>query len=192
MMMKIISISLLSFLIAYGNCTDTAAENKIPSTTTGTFTTFADWCRHQDSLPTTVQHTVDVLLEIADTQDCDQAEEKLTSRTSLRLNDNQIVDVAPLASLTNLTSLDLSDNQIVDISPLAGLTNLRVLWLWNNAIVDASPLADLTDTNLYRLYLGANPLSDCVCPIQPDQSCEYENPITLCRFSDPEDPWLNR
>ncbi|MEG4817790.1 leucine-rich repeat domain-containing protein [Microcoleus sp. K5-D4] len=98
------------------------------------------------------KHTVDVLLKEAGTNDCDVADRKLSSLTELGLNDKQISDIKPLASLTNLTELGLNDNQIGDIKPLASLTNLT------------------------RLSLSGNPLAPKTCPLSPESICKWEPP----------------
>ncbi len=80
--------------------------------------------------------------------------------TELRLRDNQISNIVPLANLTSLTSLDLWGNQISDISPLANLTNLTYLYLHSNQISDISPLVDnegLSEGD--GVYLQENPPS---------------------------------
>ncbi|MEG4057889.1 MULTISPECIES: leucine-rich repeat domain-containing protein [unclassified Microcoleus] len=98
------------------------------------------------------KHTVDVLLKEAGTNDCDVADRKLSSITELIINDNQIGDIKPLASLTNLTRLGLSGNPIGDIKPLASLTNLT------------------------RLGLSGNPLPPKTCPLSPESICKWEPP----------------
>jgi Leucine-rich repeat (LRR) protein len=120
--------------------------------------TFADWCREKDSLSPEAKHTVEVLLKEAGTTECDEADRTLSSLTELSLDNNQIRDIKPLASLTNLTWLNLWNNQISDIKPLASLTNLTNLCLWNNQIRDIKPLASLT--NLTKLCLINNQISD--------------------------------
>ncbi|MEK0187462.1 leucine-rich repeat domain-containing protein, partial [Microcoleus anatoxicus PTRS2] len=86
--------------------------------------TFADWCLTRANLIPEAKHTVDVLLEKAETNDCDAADRKLSSLTELYINNDQISDIKPLASLTNLTQLALAFNEIGDIKPLVSLTNL--------------------------------------------------------------------
>jgi hypothetical protein len=76
----------------------------------------------------------------------------------LSLNDNQIVELLPLAGLTELGTLILARNHIADLSPLAGLTNLTWLNLDENAIEGIDPLAGLT--NLELLELAHNQISD--------------------------------
>ena len=47
--------------------------------------------------------------------------DQLTALTELKLRNNRIQDVAPLAGLTALTGLHLGNNQIQDVAPLNGL-----------------------------------------------------------------------
>src|ERR687886_385524 len=126
--------------------------------------TFADWCREKDSLSPEAKHTVEVLLEEAETTECDEANQILSSFTELSLyNNNQISDIKPLQSLTNLTYLSLINNQINDIKPLASLTNLTRLGLSSNEINDIKPLQSLT--KLTRLDLHFNEIND-IKPLQ--------------------------
>jgi internalin A len=132
------------------------SEDKQNQTTT--FTTFADWCRHKDSLSKDARHTVEVLLKRAGTRECDEANRILSSCTQLNLSSEKIRDISPLSPLTNLTSLDLYNNNISDISPLSPLTNLTTLILYGNEVRDISPLYSLT--NLTSLYLNNNQIRD--------------------------------
>ncbi|MEG4444408.1 leucine-rich repeat domain-containing protein [Microcoleus sp. AT9_B5] len=123
------------------------------------FSRFADWCRHIDSLSEEARRTVKVLLEKAGTDDAEAAEQILSSMTELDLCDyNEITDITPLGSFTNLTILDLSNNEITDISSLGSLINLTTLYLSNNKITDISSLGSLT--NLTTLYLNRNQITD--------------------------------
>ncbi|MEG4626277.1 leucine-rich repeat protein [Microcoleus sp. w1-18aA5] len=122
------------------------------------FSRFADWCRHIDSLSEEARHTVKVLLKKAGTDDPEAAEQILSSMTELDLNRNRITDISFLGSLTNLTTLDLSYNQISDISSLGSLTNLTTLSLRGNQITDISSLGSLT--NLTTLDFGDNKITD--------------------------------
>ncbi|MEP0751397.1 leucine-rich repeat domain-containing protein [Trichocoleus sp. Lan] len=119
---------------------------------TTTFNSFADWCLHKNSISEAARHTVEVLLEEADTWDCYEADLILSYCTELDLSSNRIIDLNPLSGLTNLTQLYLNNNWITDLSPLSGLTNLTHLYLGNNKITDLSPLSGLT--NLTQLYLN--------------------------------------
>jgi internalin A len=47
------------------------------------FSSFADWCRHIDSLSEEARHTVKVLLKKAGTDDAEAAEQILSSMTEL-------------------------------------------------------------------------------------------------------------
>ncbi|HSF73922.1 MAG TPA: leucine-rich repeat domain-containing protein, partial [Microcoleus sp.] len=109
------------------------------------FSRFADWCRHIDSLSKGARHTVKVLLKKAGTDDPEAAQQILSSMTELDLGSNQITDISSLGSLTNLTTLNLKDNQITDFSFLGSLTNLTTLYLTYNQITDISFLGSLTN-----------------------------------------------
>ena len=122
------------------------------------FSSFADWCRHIDSLSESARHTVKVLLKKAGTDDPEAAEQILSSMTELDLGSNKITDISFLGSLTNLTTLALYNNQITDISFLGSLTNLTTLHLGYNQITDISILGSLT--NLTRLDLNNNRITD--------------------------------
>jgi internalin A len=122
------------------------------------FSSFADWCRHIDSLSREARHTVKVLLKKAETDDGEEAEQILSSMTELDLFYNKITDISPLGSLTNLTTLNLSYNRISDISFLGSLTNLTTLDLSFNQITDISFLGSLT--NLTTLFIWENQITD--------------------------------
>ena len=62
---------------------------------------FAEWCQQIDTLPAATKHTIEVLLEKAETKDCQVANSKLTTFTKLEINDDRIVDLGPLDSLTS-------------------------------------------------------------------------------------------
>jgi internalin A len=119
---------------------------------------FADWCKHKHRLTKEARHTVGMLLEIAGTSDCDEAQKVLLNLTELHLNENQITDINPLSALTNLTLLDLCHNQITDITGLSALTNLTELCLQYNQITDITSLSALT--NLTELCLQYNRITD--------------------------------
>ena len=57
----------------------------------------------------------------------------------------------------------LINNEVADVTPLAGLTNLVALWLEGNQITDVSSLAVLKRLEL--LALGENPLLERRCPL---------------------------
>jgi internalin A len=72
-------------------------------------------CREKASLSPEAQHTIEVLLKQADIDECDAANQILSSLTELDLSNNQISDIKALQSLTQLTKFDLSKNQLNDI-----------------------------------------------------------------------------
>jgi internalin A len=122
------------------------------------FSGFADWCRHIDSLSESARRPVKVLLKEAGTDDPEAAQRILSSMTELEISFYQITDISVLGSLTNLTTLNLRGNRITDISVLGSLTNLTTLYLRENQITDISALRSLT--NLTTLYLRENQITD--------------------------------
>src|SRR4028119_1007530 len=58
--------------------------------------TFADWCRQKASLIPEAKHTVEVLLQKAETTECDAANQTLSTLTDLVLEKNKISDIKPL------------------------------------------------------------------------------------------------
>ena len=122
------------------------------------FSSFADWCKHKDSLSKEARHTVNMLLQKARTSDGNEAEKILSNFTELNLNYDRITDINPLSGLINLIKLSLSGNQITDFTGLSELTNLRELYLRDNQITDITLLSGLT--NLTKLNLGNNQITD--------------------------------
>jgi internalin A len=142
--------------------------------------TFADWCLNKNNLSVETLHTINALLQVAKTTDCNQASKLLSPLTTLTLFGNQISDLRPLSSLTNLAGLSLTKNQISDLRPLSSLTNLSYLYLDNNQIADLRPLSTLT--NLSYLYLSNNPtLTDKTCPIKPASICRFASDLSPSR-----------
>jgi len=166
----------------------------VPQKETITPKTFADWCLNKANSSVETLRTIDTLLKVAATQDCNQASKFLSTRTELSLDRNQITDLNPLSTLTNLTNLSLNNNQIANLEPFSSLSNLTYLSLGNNQIADLNPLSTLikltglslgnnqiadlkplsTLTNLIELYLYNNPsLTDKTCPVKPTSICRF-------------------
>ena len=118
---RLITVTCSAIALAFGNGLSTSAADPQPGNTRRTF---ADWCREKASLSPEAKHTVEVLLEKAETTECDAANQKISSLRQLDLSNNQISDIKPLQSLTNLTALLLSENKISDIKPLQSLPKL--------------------------------------------------------------------
>ena len=165
---KLITVTCSAIALVFGNGLSAIAADPQPGNKT-----FADWCREKASLNPEAKHTVEVLLEKAETTECHAANQKLSSLTKLELNLNEISDIQPLESFTKLTNLQLNYNQISDIKPLASLTNLTNLQLNYNQISDIKPLASLT--NLIELRLYKNQISD----IKPLESLTNLTVISL-------------
>ncbi len=78
---------------------------------------------------------------------------------ALTLNNCGLTNISALSQLAGVSDLRLTDNQIEDISPLAGLTGIDYcLDLRNNNIRDYSPLRNMK--NLRTLYVMGNPVTD--------------------------------
>ena len=95
----------------------------------------------------------------------------------LKLANNQIVDISPLAGLVNLNLLNIANNRITDFSPLAGL-NLQSLNTKRNISVDLSMINTSKITNLEN---------DLVCDIQRPSAYERvqsrDYPSLLCSYT---------
>jgi internalin A len=154
---------------------------------------FVQWCQQKDSVSAAAKLTIDLLLKEADTNNCQLADTKLRSLTSLDLYHSQITDLGPLAGFNNLTNLDLIGNQISDLKPLANLSKLTFLSLTKNKITDVTPLAKLSKltflglshnqisdlkplanlSDLLTLNLSGNQLAEEVCPVKPANTCSF-------------------
>jgi internalin A len=74
---------------------------------------FAWWCQQKNFLSEDIRRTINILLHMAGTENCELADSKLKSLTKLELNNiNEISDLQPLAGLNNLTELSLSYNLV--------------------------------------------------------------------------------
>jgi internalin A len=88
-----------------------------------TYDNFRDWCKHKENISDEAKHTVEILLQISDTSECDLANELLSNTTELNLKLTQITDISPLSSFTQLTNLILGSNQISDIAQSPSSSN---------------------------------------------------------------------
>ena len=75
------------------------------------------------------------------------------NKTGLLALDNHDTEMVG-EELLKIVKLDLNNNQIVDVSPLAGLVNLTVLVLNKNQIVDTSPLRSLKSTRIHGVCVS--------------------------------------
>ena len=142
MKLSLVATTIFTLTLGFYTPKVTAAPIKTPKT-------FKEWCQQKASLPQETRYTVEVLLNVAKTQNCSQANQTLTKLTSLNLSVNQISDIKPLSNLTNLTLLDLRENKISDIQPLSNLTKL-------------------TEVDLTK-----NPLIVKQCPLKPESICKF-------------------
>jgi internalin A len=143
---KSIALACCAILALSGNGLSAKAAETQPGNSRRTF---ADWCRQKADLSPETKRTVELLLQKAETTECDAADQELSGLIELDLSSKEISDIKPLESLTNLTDLNLEKNQISDIKPLESLTNL--IWL----------------------YLSGNPIAPKTCPLKPESICMW-------------------
>ena len=62
------------------------------------YQTFEEWCINQESLTVEKRQTVEILLEVAETEECDRAQSILKQVEDLTLKNRQITDLSPFAS----------------------------------------------------------------------------------------------
>ena len=123
------------------------------------YATFEEWCLNQETFTPDIRKTIRVLLNRAETEECDRAQSVLDELTELYLSERILTDISPLVTLTNLTKLVLDGNRVTDISPLSSLTHLTHLSLDDNFnVIDISAVANLH--NLEILNLNANEVED--------------------------------
>ncbi|MDB9517323.1 CHAT domain-containing protein [Roseofilum reptotaenium CS-1145] len=167
----------------------------VSSPSVGRVRSFEDWCKDR-SISNAQKYTVSVLLKMAETSECGEAQQVLGELVNLDLGNREIEDIAPLSSLTHLKGLNLSFNQIRDITPLGNLSQLSFLLLSGNKIENISPLGSLVnlsyvilDRNQIRnlppsfpnlrqltaLDLQNNPLVEKKCPVTPATVCLFSN-----------------
>lgn len=172
--LKLSFYSLVTLLALTASCTALQPELKIensPSPITATPTvvesiqtqSFADWCQRKASVPSDTRHTINVLLEIAKTNDCKLADSRirkhiLKNGSFLYLRGRKISDLKPISGFTEITAIFLDNNQIRDLQPLTTLSNVSTAELGNNQISDLRPLARMSQ--LTRLDLRNNRISD--------------------------------
>ncbi|MEW4489772.1 leucine-rich repeat domain-containing protein [Thalassoglobus sp. JC818] len=87
-----------------------------------------------------------------------QGLEFCTNLSELKLSNNRISDLAPLADLINLQSLSLTGNQIKSVKPLATLIKLQYIEIEDNQVESLEGLEPLT--NLRAFYAEGNQISD--------------------------------
>lgn len=170
-------LALVLFTSSYGTSANAHDTEARPDTNSIGNRTFLEYCEDETASDDS-KYTIYVLMSYVKKQTCQEADEALADIRYLSLNGNEIVDVAPLATLTSLRYLYLYKNEIVDVSPLASLTSLIKLRLDANKIVDVSPLASLK--SLTFLNLVGNQVVD-VSPLSSLTSLDwlylYENQI---------------
>jgi hypothetical protein len=82
----------------------------------------------------------------------------LKSLRKLDLNENALVDIAPLAKIPTLTQLKLAGNRIRDVKPIAGLVQLTVLDVGKNQLTSLAGIERMVA--LKALIAPDNKLAD--------------------------------
>ncbi|MDE3270340.1 MAG: hypothetical protein OYH77_08695 [Pseudomonadota bacterium] len=124
--------------------------------------TFVSFCHqrfsdsHSDVQRQQINHTVKVLKEYVNSDDCQEAYKRLRNLTFIAIQNQQVVDLSPFTGLNKLRHLDLSHNHISDLSPLVQLKDLMILSVNANLITELK-LLDMP--RLRRLYISGNPLT---------------------------------
>lgn len=77
---------------------------------------------------------------------------------SIEFENNQIQDIAPLAKLTGIQLINLGGNQVKSLAALEQMTNMRSLWLANNQLESLAPIAGLS--KIGSLDVAGNSLED--------------------------------
>lgn len=77
---------------------------------------------------------------------------------SINLAKNKIESIAPLSELVRVQYLELSRNSVSDLAPLAKMTNMRSLYLSDNKITNIAVVKGLT--KVWTLYLAGNQVAD--------------------------------
>src|SRR4028119_1634843 len=90
---KSIALTCCAVLALSGNGVSAKAAETQPGNSRRTF---AEWCRQKADLSPEAKRTVEVLLQKAETTECEAANLKLSSLTDLVLEKNKISDIKPL------------------------------------------------------------------------------------------------
>jgi Leucine-rich repeat (LRR) protein len=120
--------------------------------------TFGNWCVQKESVSRESKKTIEAVLAEVGTKNCQVADLKTEKLENLDLNNKQIRDLRPIASLVNLKKLNIANNSIVDLSPLKSLVKLEQLSAQANEIKNLYPLSGLT--SIKKLRLEKNQISD--------------------------------
>ena len=101
--------------------------------------TFLDYCKNQNS-GNDIKHTIQVLKEMVDKEDCDEAYSSLTDETKIYFFGNSDLDLSPLQGLNNLKYISINDCHRTDLSTLPQLPNLQSISLHGTKIENISSL----------------------------------------------------
>jgi internalin A len=137
-------VSILVCSIQMVSCSSISSAIRSTDQSSTAVKSFAQWCQ-EPNLPKATRLSISNIqmklgFDPLKEGDCQRTDTKLQSLTKLNLDNSEIIDLQPLASLTNLTSLSIRNNDMLrDIAPLANLTNLTDLNLSGNHPLTADP-----------------------------------------------------
>ena len=104
---------------------------------------FGKWCLGYAGLDVDARWSVDALLRVAGSRDCDRAVTVLSRLKVLDLSGTGVVDLEPIGELGQLEGVVLSRNGVVDLGPVAGLKGLKSLVVRGSRVRELRPLAKL-------------------------------------------------
>lgn len=100
---------------------------------TKSYNSFIENCNSNDTDNESL-HTVNVIMRILNTTNCDEANTKLSNKTILNLSGKNISSLKPISNLFSLKFLDISNNKIQDLSSISNLNLLEELIIRGNEI----------------------------------------------------------
>jgi internalin A len=136
-------VSILVCSIQMVSCSSISSAIRSTDRSSTAVKSFAQWCQ-ESNLPKATRLSIsNIQMKLGFSPlkegDCQRTDAKLRSLTKLNLDNSEIFDLQPLASLTNLTSLSIRNSMLKEIEPLAQLTNLTNLDLSGNHPLTADP-----------------------------------------------------
>ncbi len=104
---------------------------------------FGKWCLGYAGLDVDARWSVDALLRVAGSRDCDRATTVLSNLKVLDLSGTGVSDLDPVGDLWQLESLALSRNGVASLLPVGKLRSLRSLVIRGSRVRDLTPIAGL-------------------------------------------------
>ena len=115
---------------------------------------FGKWCLGYEGLDADARWSVDALLRVAGSRECDRAVTVLSGLKVLDLSGTGVVDLEPVGELGQLEGLVLSRNGVINLGPVGRLKGLRSLVVRGSRVRDLSPLSKLGELRSIVLENG--------------------------------------